>query len=582
MVGDKGLTNVVQRSRVSGSAPGVVRTSARGHAVLSNPAVNKGLAFSASERTELGLIGLLPPAVLTLDQQADRDYRQYGELLTDVAKAVFLSAVHSRNEVLFHRLLRDHLAEMLPIVYTPTIGTVIQQYSQEYRRPRGVYLSVDHPEEIESALSNPGLGAGDVDLVLVTDGEGILGIGDWGVGGIEIAVGKLAVYTAAAGINPGRVLPVVLDVGTNNPQLLDDPVYVGNRHARATAEQYDVFVDAFVQTCTRVFPQALVHWEDLGASNARRVLQRYRSCVRTFNDDMQGTGAVALAATMSGSQVTGTRLRDHRVVIFGAGTAGIGIADQLREAMVDDGLDPTSARSRFWCLGRRGLLLDGQSGLRDFQIPYGRPSGEVTGWQRDPGEAGVGLADVVRQVRPTVLIGTSGVGGAFDEAMITELARHIDRPIILPMSNPTDLAEARAGDLLAWTCGRALVATGSPSPEVTIEGRTVTVAQANNALVFPGIGLGTIVSGALRVTDAMLMAAAREVAGCAHAELPGAPLLPPITDVREVTVTVAVQVAKAAEADGVAQVRTDDWDAAVVAAMWEPIYPTVMAADRST
>jgi len=572
MTGDR-VPTAPARARSVRSASGALVTALRGRAVLTDPVLNKGLAFTPDERAALGLTGLLPPAVLTLDQQADRDYRQYRGLASEFARAVFLAAVRDRNEVLFHRVLRDHLAEMLPVVYTPTIGSVIQQYSGQYRRPGGIYLSVDRPDDIATSLGALGHGRDDVDLVLVTDGEGILGIGDWGVGGIEIAIGKLAVYTAAGGLDPARVLPVVLDVGTDNPGLLGDPDYVGNRHARVTGEPYDAFVDAFVRTCTGLFPGALLHWEDLGAANARRVLERYRSSLCTFNDDMQGTGAVALAAVVAGSRRTGTRLRDQRVVVFGAGTAGIGIADQLRAAMVADGLAPAAATARYWCLGRQGLLLAGQR-LRDFQVPYARDRAEAPGW---PPDGGVDLAEVVRRVHPTVLIGTSGVAGAFDRAVVTELARHVEEPIILAMSNPTELAEAAAADLLRWTDGRALVATGSPSSAVDLDGRTVTVAQANNALVFPGIGLGAVVSRARRVTDGMLVAAAHAVAALSPAPGPGAALLPPVTRVREVTAAVAVAVATAAQADGVARVVPGDWSAAVAAARWEPAYPAVLA-----
>jgi malate dehydrogenase (oxaloacetate-decarboxylating) len=481
--------------------------------------------------------------------------------------------------VLFHRLLRDHLAEMLPIVYTPTIGTVIQQYSQEYRRPGGVYLSIDRPEDIEAALGSHGQGSADVDLVLATDGEGILGIGDWGVGGVEIAIGKLAVYTAAAGSTPSRVVPVRLDVGTDNQQLLGDPVYVGNRHPRVVGERYDLFIDAFVGAVGRLFPRALLHWEDLGAANARRVLQRYRSSMCPFNNDMQGNGAVALAAVLSGSRVVGGQLKDHRVVVFGAGTAGIGIAGQLREAMTDDGLGSASARDRFWCLGSKGLLLEGQRGLRDFQQPYARRVADVEGWRRDAVGGGVGLLEVVRQVRPTVLIGTSGVGGAFSQDVVAEMAAQVERPIILPLSNPTHLAEARAEDLMNWTSGRALIATGSPSPDWERAGTATAITQANNALVFPGVGLGTIISAARTVTDGMLTAAAHAVAEAVDHGEADAPLLPAVTRVREVTVAVAARVAAAAETDGVAQARAQDWNAVVAAAMWQPVYPPILAAD---
>jgi malate dehydrogenase (oxaloacetate-decarboxylating) len=558
------------------SPDGSLLTSARGRDVLTNPTLNKGLAFPAAERAALRLIGLLPPAELSLQQQVARDYVQYSQLSGDLAKAVFLAAVHNRNEVLFYRLLLDHLPEMLPVVYTPTIASVIQRYSQDYRRPDGVYLSIDHPEEIDQALAGPGLDADDVDLILATDGEGILGIGDWGVGGIAIAIGKLAVYTAAAGIAPSRVLPVMLDVGTDNRQLIADPFYVGNRHPRVIGDRYDAFVDAFVASVVRMFPRALLHWEDLGAGNARRVLLRHRQSVCTFNDDMQGTGATALAALVSGARITSTPLTEQTVVVFGAGTAGIGIADQLRTAMVAEGLDPAQATGRFWCLARRGLLLEGQPGLRDFQQPYRRSQAETAGWVRNA-DGGVDLLEVVRRVRPTVLIGTSGMTGAFDEAVVRAMAEHVERPIIMPMSNPTSLTEALPADLLAWTDGRALIATGSPFPPQPFADRTIRIAQANNALVFPGIGLGTIVSRARTVTDGMLAAAARAVADLVDSSDPDAALLPEVTDLRAVSAHVAARVAVAAVDDGVARVEVDDWDAAISGARWDPAYPPVVA-----
>jgi malate dehydrogenase (oxaloacetate-decarboxylating) len=510
--------------------------------------------------------------VLTLDQQAKRAYAQYLEQPDDLAKNINLTNLHDRNEVLFYRLVADHLAEMLPIVYTPTVGAAIARYSHEYRRPRGVYLSVDAPEDIERSLRASRLGPEDLDLIVATDGEAILGIGDWGVGGINIAVGKLAVYTAAGGIDPGRTLPVMLDVGTNRQELLDDPMYLGNRHPRVDTGTYDAFIDTYVSVATRLFPRALLHWEDFGPANARRVLGRYRDQVLTFNDDMQGTGAVNLAAVLSAARVSGVPLRDHRVVIFGAGTAGIGVADQVRDALAEAGLGVDQATGRIWCIDRYGLLTDDADGLRDFQVPYARPAKEVQGW------GGTGLAEVVREVRPTILIGTSGQGGAFTEPVVREMAAHTRRPVILPMSNPTNLAEAVPADLLAWTDGRALVATGSPFPPVTCGGVRFEIGQANNALIFPGLGLGAIVAQAARITDSMLSAAAHAVASRVPASTPGAPILPPMDQLRETSAAVAVAVAHAAQQDHVAGAAVDDdVEARVRAAMWQPVYLPIRA-----
>ncbi|MGW2651808.1 NAD-dependent malic enzyme [Streptomyces sp. NPDC001393] len=553
-------------------------TSARGRTVLADPRLNRGTAFTEQERRELGLDGLIPPRVLTLDQQADRAYGQYSAQPTDLAKHVNLAALHDRNEVLFYRLLSDHLSEMLPIVYTPTVGTAIERYSTEYRRPRGIYLSVDAPEDMERALRASGLGAEDVDLVVATDGEAILGIGDWGVGGIDISVGKLAVYTAAAGIDPARTLAVVLDVGTNRKQLLDDPLYLGNRHPRVDTETYDAFIERYVSTAERLFPDALLHFEDFGPANARRILDRYRGEHFVFNDDIQGTGAVNLAAVLSGVRASGMPLPEHRVVVFGAGTAGMGIADQLRDAMVAEGLSRQEATARFWAVDRYGLVTRDQEGLRDFQAPYARSADEVADWQRDEEVGGYSLEEVVRRVRPTVLIGTSGQGGAFTESIVREMAEHTERPIVLPMSNPTRLAEAVPSELLDWTDGRALVATGSPFEPVTSGGVTYEIGQANNALIFPGLGLGAVVARATRVTDSMLSAAAHAVAEQVDSTEQGASLLPHTRDLRRTSAAVAVAVARAAAEDGVARERVDvRIEERVREAMWEPVYRPVVA-----
>jgi malate dehydrogenase (oxaloacetate-decarboxylating) len=558
---------------------GAWHTTLRGRQILADPRINKGTAFSDNERRDLGLTGLIPSGHLTLDAQASRVYAQYQRQATDLARNVLLNEVHDRNEVLYYRLLTSHLTEMLPIVYTPTVGQAIEQYSQEYRRPRGVYLSVDHPELIEASLSAPGLGPEEVDLVVATDAGAILGIGDWGVGGIGIAVGKLAVYTAAAGINPNRALPVMLDVGTDRQSLIDDPLYVGNRHPRVPAAEYDRFLESFVSAVAKLFPGALLHWEDIGVSNARRLLDRYRYQTLTFNDDIQGTGAVNLAAVLAAARATGVRLAEHRIVIFGAGTAGTGIADQLSAAMRADGLSEDGARARFWAVDRAGLITTATPDLGDAQRRYARAEADVAGWQRDPSLGGVGLAEVVHRVHPTILIGTSTRAGAFTEPIVRDMAAHCDRPVILPMSNPTSLSEAAPADLIRWTEGRVLVATGSPFPPVDYRGVRYTIGQANNALIFPGLGLGVIAAQASQVTDHMLAAAAHAVSELVDTQTRGAPLLPRVEALHETSVAVAAAVAQAAVADGVARAGLDgDVRASVRALMWEPVYRPVRPA----
>jgi malate dehydrogenase (oxaloacetate-decarboxylating) len=561
----------------TGEGP-VLRVRARGISVLSTPMLNRGTAFTLQERQALGLVGLLPQGVTTVDGQVRRVHGQYLRQPDELAKNVYLANLRDRNEVLFYRLLSEHLGDMLPIVYTPTVGRAIERYSHEYRRPRGVFLSVDHPDLVEESFRNYGLGADDVDLIVATDAEGILGIGDWGVGGIEIAIGKLAVYIAAAGLHPRRVIPVVLDMGTDNLRLLNDRMYLGNRHARVRGQRYDDFIDAYVTTATKLFPHALLHWEDLGAANARRVLHRYADQCCTFNDDMQGTAAVVLAAAFAAARASGTRMADQRVVIHGAGTAGLGIADMLRDVMVREGLSPEEATRRFWCLGREGLLTDDRlADLLDFQRPYARPAAEIASWTRTGTGKGPSLADVVGHVHPTMLIGTSTQAGAFTEAIVRQMAAHVDQPVIMPLSNPTSKAEAVPADLIAWTDGRALVATGSPFDPVVHEDTTYRIAQANNALVFPGLGLGVAVARARRVSDRMLAATADAVAGLSDATTRGAPLLPPVDNLREVSATVAVAVAKAAAADDLAEVALDDPVQQVHQAMWQPEYPRVEA-----
>ena len=550
----------------------LVQARVRGGLVLSSPLLNRGTAFSLEEREALGLTGLLPTAVSTMEAQLRRVYGQYQRQPDDLAKNGYLAALRDRNEVLFYRLLCEHIEEMLPIVYTPTVGTAIERFSYEFGRPRGVYLSIHNLNGVETALANTGLGPDDVDLIVATDAEGILGIGDWGVGGIQIAIGKLAVYIAAAGLHPRRVIPVVLDCGTDNPALLDDEMYLGNRHPRVRGEAYDELIDTYVTAATRLFPRAMLHWEDLGTNNARRVLERYAPVCCTFNDDMQGTAAVVLAAAFTAVRAAGTRMRDQTVVIHGAGTAGIGIASALRQVMVDDGLSPDEATARFYATGRNGLLTSDQATMRDFQVGYARPATEVTGWQRDA-DGRIGLAEVVAHARPTMLIGTSTQAGSFTEVMVRGMAAHTERPIIMPLSNPTSLSEAQPTDLIRWTGGQALVATGSPFPPVSYDGQDYQIAQANNALIFPGLGLGVTVARARRVSDGMLAAAAGAVASMSDATQPGASLLPSVTSLRTVSAAVAAAVARAAHAEGLAQASLPDPDGQVRVAMWEPEYP---------
>ena len=564
-------------------------TKARGMTVLTTPMLNKGTAFTAEERDVLGLNGLLPPVISTLDIQVACAYAEYQRLPDALGKNIYLTALHDRNEVLFFRVLSEHLHEMIPIVHDRTVGLAMEQYHHECRRPRGVYLSIDQPDAIEEAFGNLGLGVGDVDLILATDAEQIFGIGDWGVGGIEVSIGKLAIYTAAAGIDPTRVIPVMLDVGTNRGSLIGDPMYPGNRHARVRGERYDAFIDAYVQTATRLFPKALLQWEALGPGNGRRILQKYRGSVRTFNDDMQGTGAITLAAVVSAIRICGTLLRNQRIAIFGAGVAGIGIADLIRDVMVDEGMSIEDATRRFCCVDVHGLLVNDMGDrLQDFQASYARHAAEVKSWRSDAsgnetiGRSGngstIGLAEVIRKVRPTILIGASGVAKAFTESMVRDMARYADRPVIFLLSSPAACAEAIPAELIAWTDGRALIASGSPFTPVTHKGITHVIGDTTNAMLFPGLGLGTIVSGARLVSTGMLAAAANALSSLVAVRLPGASLLPLTEDIRSVTVTVAVAVAEAALAEGLSTARLADIAQQVEDAMWRPEYRRIQAA----
>jgi malate dehydrogenase (oxaloacetate-decarboxylating) len=546
-----------------------MRGYAKNPPALTTPSLNRGVGFTHEQRRKLGLTGRLPAGVLTLEQQAERVWRQLQSMPTDLARNLLMDQLHYRHETLYFKVLSDHLTDLMPVVYTPTVGEAIQRFSEEYRGQRGLYLSIDQPDEIAESFETLGFGPDDVDLIVCTDAEAILGIGDWGVGGIEISVGKLALYTAGGGIDPARTIAVSLDVGTDNEQLLQDPFYVGNRHARRRGSKYDTFIRTYVETAHRLFPRAMLHFEDFGPANARAILDKYSSDYCVFNDDVQGTGAVVMAALYGALRVTGMPMRDQKVVIFGSGTAGIGIADQIRDAMVADGASPQQAAAQIWPIDRPGLLFDDMADLRDFQVPYAKNRSDL-GISED---ARIGLVDAIKMASPTMLLGCSTVYGAFTREVIEAMVASTERPLIFPISNPTSRMEAMPADVLEWSNGKALVATGSPVAPVSYNDTTYTIGQANNALVFPGIGLGTIVAGAQRVTKNMLDASAKAVARQSDPTSPGAGLLPDVTNLRAVSATVAEAVYHAAVHDGVATKNYDNVAQAILDTMWVPEYP---------
>ena len=538
--------------------------------ILQNPLTNKDTAFTLEERAKYGLTGRLPVVVETLEQQATRAYRQFSSYEKDIEKYIFLDQLHNRNEVLYYKLLIDHLAEMLPVVYDPTVGEAIKKWSRDYRRSRAVYLDVNHPENIRASFETLGLGADDVDLIVVSDAEEILGIGDWGVNGTDISVGKLAVDTAAAGIHPSRTIAVNLDVGTDNEALLNDPAYLGNRHARVRGERYDALIANYLKTAAEMFPNALLHFEDFGPSNARRILVENRRQYRIFNDDMQGTGAIVMAAVFSGLKVTKQTFAEQRLVVYGAGTAGTGMADQISAAMEREGLSREEAKQRVWLIDINGLVTDNMDGLPDYQQEYARPATEVADWTKTDGK--IGLLEVVKQVKPTILIGTSTDHGAFTEDVVKALCAGVERPILLPLSNPTEKIEVMPSEAIKWSDGKALISVGIPVPPVPYKGVNYEIGQANNAMLYPGLGLGVIVSGAKHVTDGMLLAAAEAVASQVNPQDEGASLLPSVNNLRASSATVAVAVAKQAVKDGVATKQPENWVQAVQDAMWQAVY----------
>ena len=544
-------------------------------AIITNPLTNRGTAFTHEERAQLGLVGRLPAAVETLDQQAARAYRQISAYETDLEKYIYLDQLHNRNEVLYYRVITDHLAEMLPIVYDPTIGEAIKKWSGDYRQSRAVYLSIDRPEDVRASFETLGFGPDDIDLLVVSDAQEILGIGDWGVNGTDISVGKLAVYTAAAGIDPARVIAVNLDVGTDNEALLNDPAYLGNRHARVSGKAYDDFIDLYLKTASELYPNALLHFEDFGPGNARRILVNNADKYRIFNDDMQGTGAIVMSAVISGLKVTKQSFAEQRLLVYGAGTAGTGMADQIHAAMMRSGLSAEEAKARVWLVDINGLVTDDMQDAPDYQQAYARPAAEVKDWARNNGK--ISLLTAVQQVKPTILIGTSTDHGAFTQAVIEAMAAGVARSIVLPLSNPTERIEAMPADIIPWSQGRALIATGIPVAPVDYQGVRYHIGQGNNALLYPGLGLGVIVSGAKHVTDGMLLAAAEAVAGQVDVSTPGAALLPAVDNLRASSATVALAVAKQAAADGVATRQHSNLVQAVQDAMWQPVYPATLA-----
>jgi malate dehydrogenase (oxaloacetate-decarboxylating) len=544
----------------------------RGMDLLDTPTLNKGTAFTEEERTEFGLQGLLPPHVETLDEQAIRAYEAFQKKDSDLERHIYLRALQDTNEVLFYRLIVDHIEEMTPLVYTPTVAVAIEQFSHIYRRPRGLFIPYPLRDSIPQLLRNrPNR---DIDVIVVTDGERILGIGDQGAGGLGISIGKLSLYTGIGGIHPERTLPIVLDVGTNNKERLKDPEYIGWRHERIAGQAYFDFVDQFVQAVKQEFPKTCLQWEDFATPHARPILQRYRDQLLTFNDDIQVTAAVVLAAVLGAVKVTGKSLNEQQIVMLGAGSTGIGVADGLRAAMIAEGRSEEQARSCFWIVDKDGLLEAGRNDLSSEQRVYARPETDVAGWPRSF-NGNIGLADVIGKIKATTLIGFSTVFGAFSEPIVREMAGKVERPIILPLSNPTANSEATAEDLVRWTDGRALVASGSPFAPVNYNGRNITIAQCNNVHIFPAMGLAVVASGARRVTDGMMQAAARALAANSPAlKDPSASLLSPLKDSRRVAVDIAVAVGLQAQKDGVAPKGSEDeLRKRVLKTQWTPAYP---------
>lgn len=540
----------------------------RGQEILNNPFLNKGTAFTEEERAELGLTGMLPAHVQTIQEQADQAYAQYLTKVNDVEKRIFLSTLFDTNRTLFYYLVDQHVAEFMPVVYDPTIADTIENYSALFVNPQNAaFLDINHPENIEATLKNAADGR-DIKLLVATDAEGILGIGDWGVQGVDIAVGKLMVYTAAAGIDPASVLPVSVDAGTNRKELLEDPLYLGNRHERVRGDQYFEFIDKFVKTAQSLFPEMYLHFEDFGRATATEILNTYKNDWPTFNDDIQGTGIVVTSAVLGALAITGEDIKSQTYLTYGGGSAGTGIANRVLAEFMQQGLSEEEARKHFYMVDRQGLLFDDDETLTPEQKPFARSRSEF-----ENADELTDLLSVVKAVKPTVLVGTSTNPGSFTKEVVEAMVANTDHPKIFPLSNPTKLHEAMPDDLIKWSDGKALVATGVPVDPVTASnGVTYEIGQANNMLVYPGLGLGTIVAKAKVLSDGMISAAAHALGGMVDASQPGAPVLPPVSRLSEMSFRVAVAVAKQAIAEGLNQVEIDDVEAAVKAAQWTPEY----------
>ena len=539
----------------------------RGHEILNNPFKNKGTAFTQEERQELGLVGLLPPYVQTLEEQAAQTYAHMHQKGSDLEKRLFLMEIFNTNRTLFYYLFSQHLEEFNPIVYDPTIADTIENYSELFVDPQyAAYLDINHPENIEATLKNAA-GDRDIRLIVVTDAEGILGIGDWGTNGVDISVGKLMVYTGAAGIDPASVLPLVIDAGTNRQSLLDDPNYLGNRHERVRGDRYYAFIDQFVETAERLFPKLYLHWEDFGRGNAANILNKYKTQIPTFNDDIQGTGIVTLGGVFAAMDIAGEKLTDQVYLCYGGGTAGAGIASRVLREMVVDGLSEEEAYKRFFMIDKQGLLFDDMDDLTPEQRPFAKKRSDFANADKL-----TDLLEVVKTVKPTILVGTSTQPGTFTKEVVEAMCENTERPVIFPLSNPTKLAEATAKDLIEWSNGKAFVATGIPSDDIEYNGVNYVIGQANNALIYPGLGLGMLASEASLLTDEMIGAAAHALSGIVDITKPGAPVLPPFKYVAEVSLKVATAVAKKAQEQGLARAAEQDMEKAVRDFRWTPKY----------
>lgn len=539
----------------------------RGHEILNNPFKNKGTAFTQEERQELGLVGLLPPYVQTLEEQAAQTYAHMHQKANDLEKRLFLMEIFNTNRTLFYYLFSQHLEEFNPIVYDPTIADTIENYSELFVDPQyAAYLDINHPENIEATLKNAA-GDRDIRLIVVTDAEGILGIGDWGTNGVDISVGKLMVYTGAAGIDPASVLPLVIDAGTNRQSLLDDPNYLGNRHERVRGDRYYAFIDQFVETAERLFPKLYLHWEDFGRGNAANILNKYKTQIPTFNDDIQGTGIVTLGGVFAAMDIAGEKLTDQVYLCYGGGSAGCGIASRVLREMVVDGLSEEEAYKRFFMVDKQGLLFDDMDDLTPEQRPFAKKRSDFAN-----ADQLTDLLEVVKTVKPTILVGTSTQPGTFTKEVVEAMCENTERPVIFPLSNPTKLAEATAKDLIEWSNGKAFVATGIPSDDIEYNGVNYVIGQANNALIYPGLGLGMLASEASLLTDEMIGAAAHALSGIVDITKPGAPVLPPFKYVAEVSLKVATAVAKKAQEQGLARVAEQDMEKAVRDFRWTPKY----------